>query len=59
MEEAGGLSAEQYRAIVAIVDDRLKDVRVTREAFDRLEAALARLAEAQAQLEARVGRAEE
>lgn len=59
MEEPSGLTAEQYRAIVAIVDERLKDVRVTREGFERLEGALARLAEAQAQMEARMGRAEE
>ena len=56
-----GLTAEMYRAVVAIVDDRMKEIRVVRQEFDRLveahartEAALNRLAEAQAQTEARV-----
>jgi predicted nuclease with TOPRIM domain len=54
MEEFRGLTAEMYQAIVAIVDDRLRDVRVTREGFERLEGAIVRLAEAQARTEARV-----
>ncbi|HSF32965.1 MAG TPA: hypothetical protein VLK82_21135 [Candidatus Tectomicrobia bacterium] len=54
MEEFRGLTAEMYQAIVAIVDDRLRDVRVTREGFERLEGAILRLAEAQARTEARV-----
>ncbi len=56
-----GLTAEMYRAVVAIVDDRMKEIRVIRQDFDRLveaqartEAALNRLAEAQALTEARV-----
>ena len=56
-----GLTAEMYRAVVAVVDDRMKEIRVVRQEFDRLveahartEAALNRLAEAQAQTEARV-----
>jgi predicted nuclease with TOPRIM domain len=58
MEEFHGITAELYQAIVAIVDDRLREVQVTREGFDRLEGAIARLAEAQARTEARVGRIE-
>jgi hypothetical protein len=54
MEEFRGLTAELYQAIVAIMDDRLREVRVTREGFERLEAAMERLAEAQARTEARV-----
>jgi DNA repair exonuclease SbcCD ATPase subunit len=46
MEE--GLTAEMYRAIVALVDDRLKDIRVTREDFDRLTQSVTQLAQAQA-----------
>ena len=51
MGEVHGLTAEQYQAIVAIVDDRLEGARVTREGFERLETAMARLAEAQARTE--------
>ncbi len=36
MAEFRGLTTEMYQAIVAIVDDRLREVRVTREGFDRL-----------------------
>jgi predicted nuclease with TOPRIM domain len=58
MEESRGLTAEMYQAIVAIVDDRLREVRVTREGFERLEGAIVRLAEAQVRTEERVGRLE-
>jgi hypothetical protein len=58
MEEFRVLTAEMYQAIVAIVDDRLREVRVTREGFERLEGAITRLAEAQARTEERVGRLE-
>ena len=58
MEEFRGLTAEMYQAIVAIVDDRLREVRVTREGFERLEGAITRLAEAQTRTEERVGRLE-
>jgi predicted nuclease with TOPRIM domain len=58
MEEFRGLTAEMYQAVVAIVDDRLREVRVTREGFERLEGAIARLAEAQLRTEERVGRLE-
>ena len=57
--ETRGLTAELYQAIVAVVDDRLKDIRVTRQSFDELKDAVARLAEAQARTEKRVGRLEE
>jgi hypothetical protein len=58
MGEVYGLTAEQYQAIVAIVDDRLEAVRVTREGFERLETVMARLAEAQARTEERIGQVE-
>ena len=58
MEEFRGLTAEMYQAIVAIIDDRLREVRVTREGFERLEGVIARLAEAQVRTEERVGRLE-
>jgi multidrug efflux pump subunit AcrA (membrane-fusion protein) len=58
MQEFRGLTAELYQAIVAIVDDRLREVRVTREGFERLEGAIDRLAEIQARTEERVGHIE-
>ncbi len=61
-----GLTAEMYRAVVAIVDDRMKEIRVVRQEFDRLveahartEAALNRLSEAQARTEAALNRLSE
>ena len=33
-----GLTAEMYRAVVAIVDDRMREIRVVRQEFDRLVA---------------------
>ncbi|MFQ6101140.1 MAG: hypothetical protein ACE5OS_07880 [Anaerolineae bacterium] len=61
-----------YRAVVALVDDRMQEIRVVRQDYDRLakgqeriearmdrvEAALERLAEAQARTEERVERLE-
>jgi DNA repair exonuclease SbcCD ATPase subunit len=58
MEEFRGLTAEMYQAIVAIVDDRLRDVRVTREVFDRLAQAISCLTEAQARAADQVGQLE-
>ena len=61
MTQLQGLTPEMYKAIVAVVDDRMKSIRVTRREYDRLvaaqartEAALDRLAEAQARTEARL-----
>ncbi len=58
MEQRFGLTAEMYRAIVAVVDERTRSIRIMRKDFDRLaeaqartEAALNRLAEAQARTE--------
>lgn len=50
-EERMGISKEVYAAIVAIVDDRLREVKVTREAFDELRGAVLSLAEAQRRTE--------
>jgi hypothetical protein len=51
MAEPQGITAELYRAIVTIVDDRVKEIRVTREDFDRLTQTVAQLAQAQARTE--------
>jgi predicted nucleic acid-binding Zn-ribbon protein len=66
MAQYQGLTAEMYRAVVAIVDDRMKEIRVVRQEFDRLveahartEAALNRLSEAQARTEAALKRLSE
>ncbi len=63
MAQHQGLTAEMYRAVVAVVDDRMKEIRVVRQEFDRLveaharmEAALNRLSEAQARTEAALSR---
>ena len=67
MEQYYGMTAEMCRAVTALVDDRMEEILVTREDFDRLvqaharteerldrvEAALERLAEAQARTERR------
>jgi hypothetical protein len=53
------MTAELYREIVAVIDERVREIKVTREDFDRLEAAMARLAEAQARSEERLTRLEE
>ena len=73
MEQYYGMTAEMYRAVVALVDDRMREVRVVRQDYDRLaeaqqrvegrmdrvEAALERLTEAQARTEERLERLEE
>jgi tetratricopeptide (TPR) repeat protein len=58
MAEPQGITAELYRAIVTIVDDRVKEIRVTREDFDRLTQTVAQLAQAQARTEQRLDRLE-
>jgi hypothetical protein len=42
------MTAELYKEILAVIDERVREITVTREDFDRLGAAMARLAEAQA-----------
>ena len=54
MEEQIGLTAEQYRAVIAIVDERLSEVKVTRESFDRLSSLIGQLTNAQMKAEERL-----
>ena len=54
MEGTQGITPELYRAVIALVDDRLKEIRVTREDFDRLTQAVTQLAQAQARTEQRL-----
>ncbi len=49
-----GFTKEVYEAIVSIVDQRMREIRVTREDFDELRAVVRELAEAQKRTEARV-----
>ena len=55
MTEASGLTAEMYRAVVAIVDERVKEIRVTREDFNALKGAVQELTQAQARTEQQMG----
>jgi DNA repair exonuclease SbcCD ATPase subunit len=55
MAEVMGLTAEMYRAVVTIVDERVKEIRVTREDFNELKGAVQELAQAQARTEQRMG----
>jgi hypothetical protein len=48
MTEVIGLTAEMYRAVVTIVDERVKEIRVTREDFNELKDAVQELAQTQA-----------
>ncbi len=57
-EQFYGLTAEIYRAVVALVDDRMAEIRVVREDFDRLTATVQALAEAQRRTEERLERLE-
>jgi len=57
--ETGELTPELYRTVAAIVEERVKDIKVTREDFSTLRKAVERLAEAQARTEERVGRLEQ
>ncbi len=55
MAEVVGLTAEMYRAVVTIVDERVKEIRVTREDFNALKGAVQELTQAQARTEQRMG----
>lgn len=63
--ETAAITPELYKAILTVVDERVKDIRVTREDFNELRAiitelasAQGELAQAQARTEERVGRLE-
>ena len=54
MTETIGLTAEMYRAVVTIVDERVEEIRVTRQDFNELKGAVQELVQAQARTEQRV-----
>ena len=49
-----GISSELYKAIVTVVDDRVRDIKVTRQDFDELKDVVRELAKAQKRTEGRV-----
>ncbi|ROQ91220.1 chordopoxvirus fusion protein [Desulfosoma caldarium] len=49
-----GLTSELYKTIIAIVDERVREIRVTREGFDDLKQVVRELAEAQKRTEERL-----
>jgi len=55
MAEVTGLTAEMYRAVVTIVDERVEEIRATRQDFNELKGAVQELAQAQARAEQRMG----
>jgi F0F1-type ATP synthase membrane subunit b/b' len=57
-EISGGLTAELYKAIITVVDDRVKEIKVTRKDFDELTRVVEELAQAQKKSEERLGRLE-
>jgi len=59
MGTESGITAELYKTIITIVDERVKEIKVTRENFNELRAAMEKLAKAQARTEERVGRLED
>lgn len=51
METQSGIDEKTYRAIVSVVDRRMREIRVTRKGFDALKSAVIKLAEAQKRTE--------
>ncbi len=54
METQSGIDEKTYRAIVAVVDRRMREIRVTRKDFDALKSAVTELAQAQKRTEQRL-----
>ena len=54
METQSGIDEKTYRAIVAVVDRRMREIRVTRKDFDALKWAVTELAQAQKRTEQRL-----
>jgi len=50
MQQYHGLTAEMYRAVIAVVDERVDAIRVTRQDFNRLNRTVGELAQAQREL---------
>ncbi len=52
MDSVVGLTAEMYQAIVAVVDERMKEIRVTRQDFDELRSVVREMSQIQAATQA-------
>ncbi|MFQ6015128.1 MAG: hypothetical protein ACE5NP_06770, partial [Anaerolineae bacterium] len=52
MEQPAGMTAELYKAVVAIVDERMREIRVTRKDFDALQDVVSELVQAQTRTDA-------
>ena len=50
MEKPNGITAELYQVIVSIVEDKVRQIRVTREDFNELRGIVKELAQAQVKL---------
>lgn len=50
----GGITSDVYKAIVSVVDDRMREMKVTRQGFDELKGVVKELAEAQKRTEVKV-----
>ena len=59
MQQYHGLTAEMYRAVIAVVDERVDAIRVTRQDFNRLNRTVGELARAQRDLAQAQARTEE
>ncbi len=59
MKQYHGLTAEVYQAVIAVVDERVEAIRVTRQDFDQLNRTLGELAQAQRDLAQAQARTEE
>ncbi|MBC8520804.1 MAG: hypothetical protein H8D26_02265 [Methanomicrobia archaeon] len=56
MSAEAGVTAEVYKTIVTIVDERVKEIKVTREDFNALRDVVEELAQAQSRTEEAVER---
>ena len=54
----GGITSDVYKAIVSVVDDRMREIKVTRQDFDELKGVVKELSEAQKASQVRLGRLE-
>ncbi|MEX2753661.1 MAG: hypothetical protein Q6366_017565, partial [Candidatus Freyarchaeota archaeon] len=52
------MTPELYEIIIKIVDEKMKEIKVTREEFDKLTTAVNKLAEAQTRTEQRLAEAQ-
>ena len=54
MEQPAGMTAELYKAIVAVVDERVGEIKVTRRDFDDLKGVVQELSRGQAEMQSAI-----